>query len=315
VPERLGGWLTTRSVCDSCNHYFGYTVDIASDEKLLASLRYEVGLGPRPPLEGESFDPDVEAVRRVRVRADGTIEPISPVFEYPDGRGELIRADTREETLCIARKRKASRAARGIAISYREIAEQTDARFVQVAVPVETEDRERAQLLDREAAKIAIEYIALVAHPTLALVPQLDPIRSYARHGIDKPDVATIYLGPEQVWLPRSRHLFFIGGPGDESPAHGRLDELAAQLVPIPSDGSPPRPNDVPDWPGYKHRLALQTDDGAAWFELVLFDCIVSRVVLPRSLTLPWGCFNSKQLLDGTSEAHHPWSSGPIAIP
>ena len=62
-------------------------------------------------------------------------------------------------------------------------------------------------MLVREAAKIAVEYIALIASPDVALLPQLDAVRNCAITGIVLEGGSAGPIGPSRVWLPRMKRI------------------------------------------------------------------------------------------------------------
>jgi hypothetical protein len=302
VPASLGEWLTTDRVCKDCNDYFGHAVDRVAESQFLAGLRREAGLQTRRPAEGEFFDPHVGGSRTGRINDDGTVAAVSPVFEYEDGRGGVIQADTQEEAFRIAEKFRRRAKREGRTMSFRELDPQPPA-IVRMRIRHDLpEAREIIDLIHREAAKIATEYIALAAGPEIALLPELDPIRALARVGSGPDAVSTKYLGPNEVWLPRSRRLLLLG-PMDERPSQEQLDSIAGALV--PADGSAPDSDKVPHWTSFRHQLGLHRRR-VAWFQLTLFDWFVALVPLPDFLPIPWGSMDVRDCLTGEVAATRP---------
>lgn len=124
----------------------------------------------------EFTDPAVGARIKARLADDGTIEPVSPVCIH-EGR-MLIRAESEEATREIARKVAERLKREGRSVSFADL-EQAEPKIVWMNIGLR-DARPFNDLLNREAAKIAIEYIAEVAAPEVALLSELDRIREYA---------------------------------------------------------------------------------------------------------------------------------------
>jgi len=301
IPASLGGWLTTDLVCKECNDYFGHTVDAFADSHLLSAVRREVGLESHRRQEGKFFDPHVGGTRRGRVKDDGTIGIVEPAFWYPDGSGVFIEAETRDKALGIAKTIRERKAAEGRSMSFAEVPPAAPAS-VRMRMHRAEEPRDMSELFHRETAKIAVEYIALVAAPDVARLPALDPIRQFSRDGTGPDMVISTNNVPDKFWLPQTRRLFLRRLP-DGTPDHVEQDQTADKLV--PADGSPPDPNVVPHWTSFRHQLSLYRGQ-RDWFQLVLFEWLVASVPLPSGLPIPWGSADALDCLTGETSARRP---------
>jgi hypothetical protein len=144
-------------------------------------------------------------------------------------------------------------------------------------------------LLPREAAKVAIEYIALVADPSVALDTRLDPLRHWALFGDSGEYYIADYVGKRGVYLPRTGYYHKLDDWGTAVPSH----EEQTALVTNPDGtqrGLPPN-TVVLRWP--VHRLQLWRDSDGGHFEMTLFSWLGVRLPLALQLPVPWGRFDS----------------------
>ena len=309
MPEALGGsgWLTTTAVCVECNSFFGHSVDAVADAALLQWLRRRVGLPVHQDDIVEFVDPEIGVRRQARLAPDGTVQPLTKVVQVEDRLS--IRADTEDEVLMIAEKIRSRRARRGQSVQYRAL-EPARPVAVRGNTPVQPVG-EFNTLLGREAAKMAVEYIAVVTAPDLALVSELDAVRDHARSGTKWPGVAVAYAGPGPlVKLSEAGPVLALGLGTGPHPSQAEFDKMIDDLIPAPILDSDPDLGKIPLWPGFTHRLRLVSDGRRARFELSLFSCVVATVALPASLPLPWGCENTRDFISGAVTASHPWPSG-----
>jgi len=310
IPAAIGGELTTDRVCVECNSVLGSTVDKFVDHPLFLALRSEVGLSVHRQPEWEFDDPVLGAKVRARRTADGFVELLSPVHSS-EGR-VVVRADTEEKMGEIARKVAARLEREGKSVEWREL-EQHEPVWVRGHIPLQDASG-LTELLGREAAKIAIEYVARVAGPEMALVHELDGLREHARHGPEFAGIQVAYVGPRPpVRLPRLDEVHVLGR---DLPRQAKLDQMIEELVPQPPGGAKPDPSQVAAWPGFEHRVELIRGAAGPRFQLTLFSCLVVAVPLPGSLAdlLPWGCFDSKDLRTGEVQRDHPWGEPPRAL-
>lgn len=311
LPDALGGWLTTELLCTPCNSFFGHDVDKFVDHPLVLALRREVALPVHREPEWEFDDPVLGAKARARRTTDGSVELLSPVHSS-EGR-VVVRSDSEEKTRQIARKVAARLEREGKSVEWRKI-EQYEPVWVRGNTPLQ-DASSLTEPFNREAAKIAIEYIARVAGPEMALVRELDGLREHARHGAKFAGIQVAYVGPRPfVRLPRFDEVFVLGS--SELPSQDQLDEMIGESVPLPAADTQPDLSQVPQWPGFEHRVELIRGGAGPRFQLTLFSCLVVAVPLPGSLAdlLPWGCLDSKELSTGEVRSDHPWGEPPRVL-
>ncbi len=302
IPHALGGWLATRHVCKPCNDYFGRSLDRVVDHDILLGLRKEVGLRVRRDEVWEFTDPTVGARISGKLADDGAIRPVSPVWIH-EGR-MFIRAESEEETREIARKYAERLQREGRSVSFADL-EQAEPKVVRMNIGLR-DARSLNDLLNREAAKIAIEYISEVAAPEIALLAELDTIREFACGTSTFDGARTVYLGPSPfVRLPRTNRALFLPEE-DWSPSQEEADAMMDQLAPEPADGSTPSLDQIPAWPGFIHRLDLKRDQDGTHLDVTLFTAIMTTIALPSGLPLPWGCFDEKDLISGAIQHDRP---------
>jgi hypothetical protein len=150
--------------------------------------------------------------------------------------------------------------------------------------PSEHEMQRFRQLLPREVAKIAVEYVAHVAGPDVALSPTLDDIRSYAMTGEPPIAVGGEHLGSPVYWLPRTRRFQAVAGDAEE------MALVREMLAPYEQshDSAWQPPADFPRLTDIYHQLAVRRHGEVAWFSLVLFGWLAFDVKLSADLPLPW---------------------------
>jgi hypothetical protein len=313
IPQAIGGWITTRHVCGACNHKFGHILDKSVvDHGILLALRTEVGLPIRQDPGWEIMDPEFGETTRVRLMADGSVKPVKPVHD--DGKRVTIRGDREKEVREMARKIAERHRREGRVVSYGDPEPvASDPTLVRMVIPFH-DARSLEDSLSREAAKIAIEYIDVVASQDIALLPELDSIREFARGGDAFAGARAGHRAPvPSVRLPRTNRVLILGEGKQPNQEEG--DAMMNRMAPELADDSIPDMSAVPEWPGFVHRLGLVRDPSGTRFELTLFTAMVATVAISPSLPLPWGSFDQKDLISGVPERYHPWGSPPVILP
>jgi hypothetical protein len=299
LPASICGctWLTTYSVCRSCNSLFGSEVDKFADMYPITLLRREVGIEVNATMLTEYLDPQIDALIQGRHMPDGTIKPVSPVFK--DGNRVVIHTETEEECQSILAKFTERQ---GSEFTMKEL-RRVQPRAVRSRL-VQRDFERFKQLLAREAAKIAIEYIALVTAPEIAQLPALNRLRQFVRTGDD------VYLtqsgllnGPTITVLPNTGFVLIFAEPGKPVPED--LDAYLEAALPARKEEEPPDLTGLAEWPGYVHEIAL-IDDGRPRFELTLFSRFLAGSYLPSDLPLPWGTSSSLDVVTKEARGYRP---------
>jgi hypothetical protein len=265
------GWLVTRSVCNRCNHTLGKDVDRVADAPVLVALRMEAGLEVWRGLPVEYFDEEVDITFDGWLKGDGTIELTRD--RYGGSEGSFYISGP---TLALAQAR-ANRIAermrsRGRTVTLSEPF-QRETRLVPIWLRGGPQDAKGFnQLLVREAAKAAVEYVALAFSSEMALRTELDPIRTCARDGIPL-DGAWVGTAGREIWLPR---LGLMMNTGEDAPTPEELTRLK------PGTQSP----EGRYIPRLRHELMVARRAEGCQFTLVLFGGFGVRVPLPSAL--PW---------------------------
>lgn len=288
IPDALGGWLKTEHVCRTCNSRFGSTVDIVVNDRLMILLRQEVGLPTPRALESEYFDHDLNISVPVRRQGNGHLERVRPVHQV--GNTVYITAATPDLVELEANRLKQRLARKGKTITEGPITTEdrrvVTTRFTQdVAATTDFHS-----LLGREAAKIAVEYVAYISSPTEALRPELDLLRRHADQGTGIEGMEVGPVGPHEIWLPRTRHLL--------RRRREELDEAPWTKLPPPNFEmmSPPG---VPHLRSIRHWLTVWKDHHGARFIMVLFSTLRVMLPLPASLEIRWGRMDQRDFSRG----------------
>lgn len=278
IPESLGGWLKTEHVCVPCNSYFGSAVDIIANDKHMILLRREAGLRPSRAIEGEYFDQDLGQMVFARSRRDGTLERVRPVHQV--GNEVFITAPTPELAQQEAERLKGRLEKRGKTITDTPVTAQ-DRRVVNFGFTQDLPDNARLMtLLSREAAKIAVEYIAYISSPAVALGPELDALRRHAVDGEEIPDKTVGVTGPREIWLPRTRNIVRRRSGPDDQASRTALSEPTFEMTPPPG---------IPHLTSVRHAVGVWKDHEGARFVLELFSMFRAVLPLNRSLAIRWG--------------------------
>jgi hypothetical protein len=156
-------------------------------------------------------------------------------------------------------------------------------------------DNERfRELLPREIAKVAIEYIAERAGAEVALGADLDGIRGYAATGVPAIDVSVECFAPSMRWLPRTRRLQALGSDaGDRERARAYFRSFAGQA---PDDDWEP-PSDVARLTALYHEVAFVREGARTSLAVTLFGWLLFTIQLPTDLPLPWGSYDRRDFL------------------
>jgi hypothetical protein len=298
LPESLGGWLTSRDVCRECNSRLGREVDRLASLPLFIALRDEAGLPIPFGLTLEYDDSDVGELVKIVVQGEDDLRIVRPVYEV-DGR-TIILAETAERAAEIAATIADRAAKRGKSVRFSPAARLTSGPTIATLVRQASQEQ-IADLMLRETAKMALEYVSYLAGRDVALDPALDIIRDAALEGRDLAgflqQARVHYMGQSAVWLPRTRVMVGVGTDLGSIPTrqqqaalltddHGRLGEPASNVV---------RLQDL------NHRLRVRRAGTVAEFDLVLFGWLTSAVRLPSDLPLPWGTSHYRNLSRGNS--------------
>src|SRR5688572_13057026 len=225
IPESIGGWLTTYDICNPCNHRFGTTVDIFVNDPMIVELRREAGLRVGVSIQADAVDEELSDLGAWVIRPDGTIE--RPQDVYVDGDSVTIfgvdLADAHRKGAAI----NAKRVARGKppwTFQEREAVDYGVRRFI--TLPTDDQVNRLNDLMVREASKIAIEFVSLLAGPAVALTPSLDGIRTLAVDGTGSITGGCDYIGSPLYWLPATRRLQAIAMTAEDKAKFQDLDKL-----------------------------------------------------------------------------------------
>jgi hypothetical protein len=159
-------------------------------------------------------------------------------------------------------------------------------------------------LLGREAAKIALDYIAYLSGADVALDPRLDELRAFVLEGDNEIRARRntfVPPGTRAIYLPRTRRIFAI--------AAEKEDVLTAEelkgLLPDPS-GQKPLPNGVAQLDRIFHLLRVRRDGEIGIVEVVLFILFGTAFELPTDLSVPWGAGEVRDFTMGEKRAVRP---------
>lgn len=199
MPVSLGGsgWLTTRLVCRDCNSWLGREVDKVADIPLLVALRAEAGLSPHYDLRGHYVDPESGEVVEGRMGFGRPFEETERYYERGDR--IMISARTTERAQAIADKIAERRRQEGRPVTFRT-PHMREGRAELISLDQRsTRVSELNELLVREAAKMAVEYVALLVGLEVALMSELDPLRAAALYGSPTESVLVNYFASDAV--------------------------------------------------------------------------------------------------------------------
>lgn len=296
VPRALGGggWLTTDRVCLACNSRLGADVDRVASAVVLRALRIEAGLLDVEPLPAAYRDEETGLPIAGRVLPDGSFARDERVYRRDSGVDILAPTGERAREIAdrIVRRREERREP---PIKFGDV---TTAPGDAVLVRLKPEPFPPvAALLAREAAKIAVGYVACVGLPRAALDPRLDSLRVCALEGTQADVEEGYHLDPgaRGVYLPRTR-LSFLRGPAGSTPpseeetaglyatADGALRHSAAGTQPL-------------TW--VYHKLSFSRDGHHGSLHLTLFGLFYFGVGLPPKLDLPWNRYDYRDFSRG----------------
>jgi hypothetical protein len=212
IPESLGGWLTIYDVCNACNHRLGHDVDKVVNNRTILELRREAGLKvPAFLLKSESVDEELKAFGPWIRRTDDMIEWSRDVV-FTGNQVEVLgytieEAWAKDERITTRRVRQGRSRIEFIDVDETDFGVR---RFL--SEPTEEEVEEFNDLLIRELAKMAIEYISMIANPEVALLSCLDHIRSCASADDECGllEGGSDYVGEGIRWLPRTRQFMAL---------------------------------------------------------------------------------------------------------
>jgi hypothetical protein len=285
VPVSLGGsnWITTRRTCKACNSVLGDDVDTVVDIPLLATLRAEAGLVPRRALRGVYIDPDSGEIVPGRMRFDGVFEEQERVWQQDNrirgAQRSLEAARAAIERITERRRREGQRVTFA---APQMLPERTVTAFVDLR---STRVDELNELMVREAAKMAIGYVAHIAGPEIAMAAPLDPIRACALMGAPITSTGVEWLGPELSYLPHCGRYLMMGESG-ESPSYEDAAQMQSQHAAVTLTE-------------LVHHLGVQRGAEGSFFVVVLFSWLRVGLALPGDLLLPWGRVDYRNLRSG----------------
>jgi hypothetical protein len=288
VPQVLGGngWLTIRLLCVDCNSRLGHDVDKVGNNPWFVPLRAEAGL-------------PAEQALRARVRLPGSDEWVSGLYRF--GRG--FEADERVKDDGLNVHVQAGSRARAIAraedVAHKRLRRQK--RTVKFGEPEEftgggpvlldqaaARPEELNELLPREVAKIAIEYVAYISSADVALDPRLDSIRRGARYGEPFEWRGSTAGLNRLVYLPRMDFWTQLGAEGTPKPSD---DDLWASAE-APDGTRRETPADAYHLTHLAHELGVWRDNAGGHFQLILFSWLSYLLDLPADLPIPWGRYH-----------------------
>jgi hypothetical protein len=295
VPDSLGGWLITRLVCDQCNHHLGSEVDKVANASILRALRLEAGLRVPQGLEVEFFDEDVNDSIRIVIYGGDKHSVIARPYEL-GGQIRIVANSVQEARKLMSGFTKRERRGRA-PVTFGEPQSLEGGPRLASFPPRVTEDETWSRLMQREAAKMAIEYVAHLTTADVALLPSLDSIRAFALGGTeygglqDSIEVGALFGG--DVWLPR---LELRLGAREHLRDVPTIDQLAATMIDSTGRQSG-APANVKSLIHLRHRLLLTKSDERAEFQVILFGWLAARVRLPTELPVPWGASDYRGFL------------------
>lgn len=274
-------------MCHPCNNRFGHEVDRIVDAPRFLYLRAEAGLPTNRQVEGEYFDDDWGHSSKVTFDPNqDAFDEVRHLFEREDR--VLIQAPTAEEARQLAKKWASRRGAEGQSVHWDEpYARDLTGKVITISDQGTLGEAQVTALLIREAAKIAIEYVAYVSTPNVAGRSDLDPIRKAAMQGTAFRGHQLSFLLTGPVYLPRTGAIWVIGTKDDALRAKREMEKRRAQ-----GDSYAGPPADFPRLTEIFHRLRLVRHGDGGYFELVLFGWFVVRLALPPELSVPWGRYH-----------------------
>jgi hypothetical protein len=280
VPKAGGGWLTTELVCKECNSFLGDHVDNIMNEPLLKAMRVEAGLATKDILDGVYFDADLGEVPGY-LHEDGSFVETKDYFKRGGGEFVVI-APTPEKARLRGDEIAEARARRGKTTQLQEPVSRPS-----VPVPTSLGGGDAKSLfprLGREAAKIAVGYVAHVAGPEVALSSALDAIRSAALNGTQLDGEAGLLRAYWRgIHFPRVNATFLFGDAGTQQPA---LKDVP-QLMENEASGFAQSVRAAGRLTNIRHELSLRKASNAASFSLILFGALGAHIELPHDLNLP----------------------------
>jgi hypothetical protein len=287
VPTVLVGkdWLLSEQICGPCNHELGTAVDSVGANAIFIPFLQEAGIAVAPSneLEGIVILTDGDLVR-VHMSSDQTSKGKRRVERSPDGRRITITAPTLAEAKEMAEgMSQKGKQRRGAEIKWGAPEHIQDEGPTIVSEEAKRLD-ELEERLPREVGKIAIEYLGLRYGASIALMPELDPLRQFSRYGTGEPPIGRmgLYYGDRPIYLPRSNQLHqFRETPGDKM----SYEEQWRLVVDDEGHPLPPPPDAVP-LTHLAHRLWVWRDPGGVHFELTLFSCFGFHLLLPVRLPI-----------------------------
>jgi hypothetical protein len=213
-----------------------------------------------------------------RLQSDGAVSPEKP-FHHVDERRVLLIGENLATLERSAKTLEDRGAKRGESWSF-DAPIATAGQDVRTSVPTTSESIQQEQeLLKRFAAKVAIEFIAMVLGVSTARFASLDPIRSFARYGGNKSEVVIELNSIGDVWLPKTR--WTLRGIADASEA-----DIDGGPGFVSSSPDVP-PSGVPVLDEMEHVVCLLNDSRGPRFEMGLFSVIAVRLWLPSDVPLP----------------------------
>jgi hypothetical protein len=292
IPESIGGWLTTYDICNPCNHRFGTTVDIFVNDPMFVELRREAGLKVGVSIRADAVDEELGDLGFWVIRPDGAVE--RPQDVYSDGNSVTIFGDDVADAMRKGEEINAKRVARGKppwVFQEREAIDYGVRRFI--TSPTDEQVDRLNDLMVREASKIAIEFVSLLAGPSVALTPSLDVIRTFAVDGSGSITGGCDYIESSLYWLPTTRRLQAIAMTAEDK---DKAQKLANLITPGDDDRWEPGP-EIPRLTNIYHQMGVTQGPVGSWFVLVLFGWLRVMIRLPNDLSLPWGTYHRRGFL------------------
>jgi hypothetical protein len=287
VPQKLAGpkWLRT-TICKSCNSTLGQAVDNFADHPFFLALRLEAGLPVGRDLDVTYEHPGTGELRPARIRSDGSI--VEPPYVH-EGEGRFtVYAPTVEGAQAIGERRAQRRAARGETTKLLEPELIELGPQIMRTTPGVVPFEDLSERILREAAKIAVGYLARVGSPQLALDTRLDPVRDLALHGtpLEGAGVGALLPGePVRLYLPSTHQVLTFGTAGAELPSD---EQALAQFY----DGEG-RPRHEPEGTvrltRMYHLVHVRRSAGEAWVRVTFFGVVSAHVPIPSDIPAPWG--------------------------
>jgi hypothetical protein len=277
------------------------------DAEPLVFLRREAGLHPREIPDVAIYCEPLGRWVKMLWHEGGDLEPIER--RYEQGTVTDYLGSTEGEVRAMARTRAEREARRGKQITFGEpyqIPSQTELAAI-LSTPGQLHHFVYAPL--REAAKMAVGYVAWSVSAEVALSAELDELRAFALDGVTPTGDASIgRIGPAFVWLPRTHHLAAVSHGDELPPSRAEYDELVRQCEAAPH--SPP--GKVRVLSNLTHRIGTRLVDGRAECKIVLFDWITMGVPLPATLPLRWDHIEERDVRPDHHRRHSNCAGGVI---